>query len=352
MKNMNKYIYKSHKNFMISPISLLDIGARWGLQRPWSQYPIDYIKYYGFDADKNECDRLNKINKNKNIKYINAALSDEESEEILYVTKEPGRSSIFKPNTKLIKHFYDNEGFDVINQIPITTTTLNKVIEKEVIKPDFMKLDVQGAELKIIKGSNQIHSNILGLEIEVEFIDLYEGQPLFSEVNEYILSMGMELYDLNRYWAKRKVMKPGFSQRGQIIFADAIYFRSHDSFFESEYSNEKDLVDKLLKLINVLSLYGFFDSALDLLNHEKSPVSNEDKNWIINNIESFSKYNAIQKLLLNNVMAEKSGRIFQYLSRLLSYKQKNDGWGTDYNNVENRYGYFLSDKLSRIFGKK
>ena len=61
-------ILNFHKCFETEPLILLDVGARFGLQRPWDQYPIDYLQYFGFEADDEECKRLNKTNNNKNIK--------------------------------------------------------------------------------------------------------------------------------------------------------------------------------------------------------------------------------------------------------------------------------------------
>jgi len=184
---MNKFhqcVRAFHKHLKIEPITLIDVGARWGFQRPWDQYPEDYFQYYGFEPDHKECERLNKINKNKNIIYIPVALSDDNNSETLYITREPGRSSIYEPNSDLIIQFHDSEGFDITKKISLKTTTLNSIMQHEGIDPDFMKLDVQGAELKIIKGANKFHKRLFGFEVEVEFLEMYKRQPLFYEVDE------------------------------------------------------------------------------------------------------------------------------------------------------------------------
>ena len=40
-------------------ITLIDIGARWGINPPWDGVDSEYITYYGFEPDKEECDLLN-----------------------------------------------------------------------------------------------------------------------------------------------------------------------------------------------------------------------------------------------------------------------------------------------------
>ena len=50
-----------------SKLVFIDVGSRWGLQRPWDQYPDEYLEYIGFDADEKECIRLNKLYGNNTI---------------------------------------------------------------------------------------------------------------------------------------------------------------------------------------------------------------------------------------------------------------------------------------------
>jgi FkbM family methyltransferase len=352
MKKYHPCILGFHKHFGNGSLIMLDVGARWGLQRPWNQYPNEFIQYYGFDADQEECDRLNQSIKTKNVRYIPAALSDENSLETLHITHEPGRSSIYKPNVELLNKFYDGEGFKVASQLKIETTTLNQVILDYNINPDFIKLDTQGAELRIIKGGDKIMDRVLGFEIEVEFLEFYKKQPLFSDVDKYMKSSGFELYDLNRYWAKRRTMGPDHSNRGQIAFCDAIYLRSVDGFYSMKHLSETDLFNKFIKLINILTLYGFHDVAIDLIDHQSSPLDDRDKNWVKDLLLSYSHFPAWQRFLFNNRFAQKLGILFYCLGNLFSYQTKTAGWGTDYNTFHGRYAYHTPESIVRLFGRK
>ena len=51
---------------------------------------------------------------------------------------------------------------------------------------DFIKIDVQGAELDIFKGASNALKNVLNIVCEVEFIDVYENQPLFGDICNYL----------------------------------------------------------------------------------------------------------------------------------------------------------------------
>ena len=47
-----------------------------------------------------------------------------------------------------------------------------------------------------------ITENIIGLQVEVEFKEIYNNQPLFAEVDLYIRKIfGLELFDIRKvYW--------------------------------------------------------------------------------------------------------------------------------------------------------
>ena len=81
----------------------------------------------------------------------------------------------------------------------ITSSTLDVELENLPINTtnNIIKLDVQGSEMNIIEGADKFCDRILGFEIEVEFMEFYENQPLFSEINSYMISKGYLLFDLN-----------------------------------------------------------------------------------------------------------------------------------------------------------
>ncbi len=338
----------------IKPISLIDVGARCGIQRPWDQFPENHLFYFGFEADAEECQRLNnKIESGKRFKYFPYALSNRDSTETLYLTQEEGRSSIYKPNYKFINKFYESAGFHIKKELTLITTTLNDVFNKNNIKPDFLKIDTQGSELKILKGANQYLDSILGLELEVEFIPIYEDQPLFHEVDSYVRGKGFELYDLNRYWAKRSSMNRNSANRGQIIFGDAIYFRSMASLFSTNYDSIEEKREKLLKIISIFSLYGFFDVAIEYLHHYEVPFNKIEIELLKKTIINLSSYPKWQKILFNSKFSNASGKLLHYIANLFSYRSKTDGWGTDYNSVDGRYSYHTTNRfIIKYFGRK
>jgi FkbM family methyltransferase len=73
---------------------------------------------------------------------------------------------------------------DVIN---VETRTLKDVcIEKNISCIDFVHMDVQGAEIKVLNGAERFIKNIKVIWLEVEAIELYKNQPLKNEVEKFM----------------------------------------------------------------------------------------------------------------------------------------------------------------------
>ena len=79
------------------------------------------------------------------------------------------------------------------------------------------KVDVQGFELQVLDGARDILLNADYVLIEVSFVQLYEGQPLFDEINSHLNQLGL-FYSGN---VEQLISK----SNGKILQADALYCR-------------------------------------------------------------------------------------------------------------------------------
>src|SRR5262249_1788836 len=61
---------------------------------------------------------------------------------------------------------------------------------------DFLKIDVQGYELEIMRHGTGKLANTVMIECEAEFVPLYRGQPLFGDIQCFLREQGFVLHKL------------------------------------------------------------------------------------------------------------------------------------------------------------
>lgn len=243
----------------VQKIVLADVGARWGVDTKWRALG-DLLSLIYFEPDPLECSRLNHGD-NPNVAAIPVALSQSAGTSRLHVAREPGRSSLYHPNLSFLSRYPDCGGFEVDYHIDVPTDTLDHCLaERGIPVLDFIKLDVQGSELDIIMGgANILRKTVFGLEIEVEFSELYQGQPLFADVDAACKDAGFTLFDLKPcYWKRRDTPMNGV---GQMVCGDALYFK--------DYIQRDEVPDPRSAgaAIVIAVIYKKYDYALELLDY-------------------------------------------------------------------------------------
>jgi FkbM family methyltransferase len=277
------------------------------------------LTIYGFDADVEACAQANadlearKVNWNE--KHIPLALSNTEGKATLYVTKYPGCSSLYPPSEEYIKRFSGNsELIELKSTVDLSTTTLEKFGKSEGIKEiDFLHLDVQGGELNVLQGADSILNNsVLGLMTEVEFTEIYTGQPLFSDVDIYLRNQGLTLFDFGSMYRDRRRDIPVISQShpGALIWSDAFYFRD---LMRSDVSPSLKTPEKLLKLACLADVMKFPDYALEILEYLTLNHGRDSKyNFANNIIESLGEIPELTKQGLESLPIV--ARLREYIS--------------------------------------
>jgi FkbM family methyltransferase len=226
LKSLKESGYLDHIHFTICSVGSRKLEGRdnygsqdWGLLAP-------NLTIYGFDADVDACDAANVELEAKFInwkeQHIPLIITKLVGESTLYVTQDPACSSLYPPNEAFLARFTGlSEMVNLDFTAELETTTLDTFCQQEEIKEiDFLQLDVQGAELQVLEGASRIiEDSILAIQTEVNFSELYINQPLFSEVDMCLPSLGFMLFDLEvgrRTWRNSPVKSTKGSLRNNF----------------------------------------------------------------------------------------------------------------------------------------
>jgi len=157
---------------------------------------VDQLQIYAFDADEDECARLAR-DAPANVVYVAAAPGAREQPARLHLTVDPACSSIFAPDSRALSVFPELAVAAPVGTREITLRTLDGwAASAGVERIDVMKLDVQGAELEVLRGAEGLLGGVRLIELEVAFNPIYEGQPLFGEVDAFLRARGLLLWRL------------------------------------------------------------------------------------------------------------------------------------------------------------
>ena len=129
---------------------------------------------------------------NENINIVQAVITDKDDEELSFmITNNKESSSIFNFGTHDIEHPHVFE----IERRRLKSITLNTLFERNNIphdRFDFINIDIQGAELKALKGAVHILPHIKAIYAEVNEKMLYEGAGLLPELDEYLATFNFK----------------------------------------------------------------------------------------------------------------------------------------------------------------
>lgn len=273
------------------PITLVDVGARNNSLE--ELIPLqNNINYIGFDADIDEVARLNSKKSNyKSTKYFSSYVGSSNSSVKFGLHHNGGESSVYPFDKYFNNWFRDGDENYVKEFIELKSNCLDDLINEDV---DVMKLDTQGTEYEILTGAKKCLDNVLIVESEVEFIQIYEGQKLAHDVFALMYSKGFELLYLNRVYGKSSRFKG--EARGQLIFGDALFGISRNKVMKLDFK-------KQIKYLALLINYGHLDFAFDLYSNNISIQENfPEIGKFLKNLNNRNKFKLAFKIFIDKLI--------------------------------------------------
>ncbi|HLH02415.1 MAG TPA: FkbM family methyltransferase [Bryobacteraceae bacterium] len=206
------------------PLRIVDVGAQ--MLVPQShvyesllEFPAEII---GFDPLEERLRERAEAEGGPALKLYPYAIGDGGAH-TLYVNNDDGTSSLFPLNSRLNSKFNHLHELKTVETREIVTRRLDDALPGGPI--DFLKLDVQGAELMILQSAPRSLANTAVVHCEAEFSPIYQDQPLFPAIYDLLTWHGFDFIDLLASGRYHYLTKSGETSHDRLIWGDTIFFR-------------------------------------------------------------------------------------------------------------------------------
>jgi FkbM family methyltransferase len=275
-------------------LTIIDGGARDALEDPrWRGIDPKRLRMYGFEPDPAECQTLNRkaMSAGLDCRYFPTGLWESDGTQTLHLLKAPGASSLFPPNAPVTERwkfapgdrtYFGRELMVPVRSFDVPVTTLDGwAAANRVADVDFVKLNVQGAELAILRGAPNLLRTASGVQLEVAFVESYVGRPLFADVDVKMRGDGFTFMDLiHPHYIGREaspitlwyfgdyyptVMRDLNRTFGQLIEGHGVYFRDYAALAPEDPQLATASAAKLFKAVIIAEVYYQVEYAFELL---------------------------------------------------------------------------------------
>ena len=201
------------------PVNIVDVGCGYG---EWTKKMSKYFpksEFYLFDANINNEIHLQNLKRITNNLYYKICLLSDTVDKYKFYNMGSG-SSIFEENTS------HQRTIDTIK-----SSTLYSELPKNILNTqnNLIKLDVQGAELKILNGLNDMLNSFEIVILEVSLHEYNKGAPLYLEVANFLDNNGFRLYDM--FDLKRLGKKKSF-----LLQFDCVFVKKSSHLFNVDFN--------------------------------------------------------------------------------------------------------------------
>ena len=180
----------------------------------------------GFEPQASALAELN-LRKGPNETYFPYAVGDGKAH-TLNLCAYSGWTSVFVPSEAALDVFsFFKSNARVVDRTGISTRRLDDLAEVDDI--DFLKIDIQGGELAVMVHGREKLRNAVVIQTELQFVNLYEGQPSFGQVDQELRTQGFipHAFVAIKKWPIAPIQFEGNPTQAlnQLLEADVVYVR-------------------------------------------------------------------------------------------------------------------------------
>jgi FkbM family methyltransferase len=193
---------------------IFDVGANIGQTAIEYNKIFDNPKLYCFEPFANSFDILSETTRiNSETKSFKIAISNSTGKALL-------------PSSDESQSYVRKEWVESLGSVSVDTITLDDFTKQQNIdKINILKMDIQGSELKALQGGGGLLQNhqIDIIYTEVLFVNLYDGQCFFCDIQNFLQDFGYQLYGLYDLCYGNTLNRSGDLAWGDAIFISSTY---------------------------------------------------------------------------------------------------------------------------------
>ena len=198
------------------PQVIFDVGAYVGGAAASYRHFFPQALIHSFEPSPESFQKLCKnVRRLGRVEPRQLALSDVSGTAEFHVNGQSQTNSLF-PFADSCRKWYLNDAASLAT-VKIPTGTLDEAADEAKVQVlDILKLDTQGAELRILAGANRLlrDARIRLIYSELTFVPYYEGGATYHEVSAALARSGYTLYNFYSFH---------YGRQGQLVWGDAIF---------------------------------------------------------------------------------------------------------------------------------
>lgn len=248
-----------------NPIAYLDVGARGGFES--DLLPLAFATdAIGLEPNPTEFARLQTESAGvwKSVRFLPTALSGASGRRTLHVPADAVGASLLPPDKDVTDELRRPQFFKILQTLEVDTLSLDAAARDFGLGAiDYLKLDVEGAELEILNAGRTVLDGVSAVKTEVSFLPFREGQGTAVEIIDLMTAEGFRFIDLigeARWRRDGHIIHPhmgdGFMpySRGALMHCDFLFFRLP--------AGADGDPARLIKSALLAMCFGFYDHAL------------------------------------------------------------------------------------------
>lgn len=197
-----------------------DVGAhRGGTVAEWVMVP-GLQRVVAFEPDPQNCAALReRFGGDARVDIREVGLGAADGVFTLHRNNYDATHSPFPIDPVVINRWADASDIVEIARIEAPVRSVDSLVASgEAPPPRLIKIDVQGGELSVLTGARATLAGggVAAILLEVEFLPLYLGQPLFADVHRFLSAAG---------YHPSQLLEPKVRADGTLVWADALYVR-------------------------------------------------------------------------------------------------------------------------------